>query len=79
VEAVAFRPDGHLLAIAGRGLALWDDSTKKLTFVTSSNDTSGLWEKVVTSVAWSPDGQKLALGFWDAANTLRVLQVAHDK
>jgi WD40 repeat protein len=60
-------------------LALWDDSTKKLTFVTSSNDTSGLWEKVVTSVAWSPDGQKLALGFWDAANTLRVLQVAHDK
>jgi len=86
VEDVAFRPDGHLLAIAGRGLTLWDAATQKLTLVTplerwpgSADPNDATWEKVVTSVAWSPDGRNLALGFWDAANTLKVLQISHEK
>ncbi|MFO0959713.1 MAG: WD40 repeat domain-containing serine/threonine-protein kinase [Isosphaeraceae bacterium] len=56
VHALAFNPDGTILATAGRGEArLWDTATgRQLLSLTPRN--------TMTSLAFSPDGTRLAVG-----------------
>ncbi len=68
VNQVAFAPDGHLLAVASdAGVYLYDAQT--LTEVT-------FWDTdaPVKSIAFSPDGERLAAGLEDY--TIRLWQVA---
>jgi WD40 repeat protein len=63
VRAVAFTPDGSVLASGAddQRVALWRVSDGKLLQVLDGH-TAG-----VTSVAFSPDGRMLASGGWDGA------------
>ncbi len=83
VYAVAFSPDGQLLAIGGDNstVVLWDVENKDKSRVFGGHSKS------VMSVAFSPDGQLLASasldGFvrvWDviSENRLRAFQHKHD-
>src|SRR5262249_18184031 len=60
VDAVAFSPDGAILASAdARSIRLWETSTgKELRAIES--------EHGVSTVAFSPDGKKLASGEYDS-------------
>jgi WD40 repeat protein len=68
INSLAFSPDGaHLAAAAGRTVRLWDAYTGKETRVYKGNDAR------VISVAFSPDGTRLAgmsidgtVKVWDA-------------
>lgn len=67
VEAVAFSPDGSLVAGGSKNgvIRVWESSTGELKReMPKSSDTSSLSE--VTSLAFSPDGKMLAAGRADA-------------
>jgi RNA polymerase sigma factor (sigma-70 family) len=73
VTAVAFTPDGRMLATANRNqtLTLWETATGKLRAEFKSKDPS---TTTVLAVAFSPDGKTLAAGgadgsiqIWDVA------------
>ena len=77
IQAVAFSPDGKLLAIAGGTPArfgeiqVWDVAKKSLKLsVPATFDT-------VNGLSWSPDGTKLAFGCND--NTVRAIEAATGK
>ena len=71
VFALAFRPDGMTLAAAGRGtVKLWDVSTGlHLLDVGAQN------YNYVLSLAFSPDGGKLAVGTWAAFGSPGLVDV----
>lgn len=81
IFAVAFSPDGSLLASAGDALAvyLWDGETGELRHVLEGH------EHGVNSLAFSPDGRVLATGasdhtvrLWDVASgSVRVTLTGH--
>lgn len=82
-----FDPKGAILAVAGGGSAsvnLWDTSTWELVVTLSiprvegpkPSDKSGS-KKFVLSVAWSPDGKRLACGSMDG--TISVFDVQRAK
>ncbi|KAK9131307.1 hypothetical protein Sjap_011794 [Stephania japonica] len=88
VWQMQFDPKGTILAVAGGGslsVKLWDTATWKLVATLSvprpegSNkpaDRSGS-SKFVLSVAWSPDGKRLACGSMDG--TISIFDVARAK
>jgi WD40 repeat protein len=58
VRAVAFRPDGKALAVAGHGPAgLWDPATGKKLCDLEDTPLYQVWQ-----MAFSPDGKTLAIG-----------------
>lgn len=66
-EVLTWSPDGIRLVLAGSGIAIWNTSTWALE--------AFLYERVpVKSIAWEPQGKRLAIGFqhitaisiWDA-------------
>lgn len=65
VEALAFTPDGGLLAVGGydRQMRLWDVDTGGLYHELSWQATN----QIVRFVAFSPDGFLMALGFYSGA------------
>jgi WD40 repeat protein len=66
VSAVAFSPDGTLLAAAaGSGVFIWDART---------GDRVRAWTEAATSAAFSPDGNILGIGFQDG--TIRLWNAA---
>ncbi|XP_044470937.1 WD repeat-containing protein VIP3 [Mangifera indica] len=87
VWQMQFDPKGTTLAVAGGGSAsikLWDTATWKLSATLSiprpegpkPSDKSSS-KKFVLSVAWSPDGRRLACGSMDG--TISVFDVARSK
>src|SRR5262249_53079963 len=59
-EAIAWSPDGRLLAAAdGRKVAIWDVAAQKKTSLLSGPSGD------ICCLSWSPDGQRLASGAWD--------------
>ncbi|GKU91455.1 hypothetical protein SLEP1_g5327 [Rubroshorea leprosula] len=87
VWQMRFDAKGTTLAVAGGGSAsikLWDTATWRLTAtlsiprpeVSKPSDKSGS-KKFVLSVAWSPDGKRLACGSMDG--TISVFDVARGK
>jgi WD40 repeat protein len=63
VKTIAFSPDGSTLAIFdGDSIRLWDDAHATPSEI-PYKDPNGL---APVSVAYSPVGQKLALGCWDS-------------
>jgi serine/threonine protein kinase/WD40 repeat protein/HEAT repeat protein len=89
VNAVAFSPDGKLLASAGdwadnqhgRGVRIWDLATGEAQRTIQTQDSGFTW-----SAAFSPDGKLLAIGSQNSdkdkpdgeqsSGTVRVLHVA---
>ncbi|TYJ29629.1 hypothetical protein E1A91_A06G080600v1 [Gossypium mustelinum] len=74
VWQMQFDPKGTTLAVAGGGSAsikLWDTATWRLPSDKSSS------KKFVLSVAWSPDGRRLACGSIDG--TISIFDVPHAK
>ncbi len=57
VYAMAFSPDGATIASCGRGLKLWDLRHGRTLLDSTSNAQQ-------FSLAFAPDGQRLALGSW---------------
>ena len=68
-DAVAFSPDGSLLATAGRDNAIkfWNPDSGDLLHTIAAH------EKPVLSLAFNADGMRLATGSGD--NTVRLWQV----
>ncbi|XP_028777395.1 WD repeat-containing protein VIP3 [Neltuma alba] len=87
VWQLKFDPKGSILAVAGGSSAsvkLWDTSTWELVATLSIPRPEGpkptdrsSSKKFVLSVAWSPDGKRLACGSMDG--TLSVFDVARGK
>jgi WD40 repeat protein len=76
ITCLAFGPDPDrpLLAVAGKaGVEVWDWTTRQ--FIKRSPKHSG--NPLCDSVAFSPDGQKIALG--GADNTIRLWEAGTDK
>ncbi|HBJ82511.1 MAG TPA: hypothetical protein DDZ88_01270, partial [Verrucomicrobiales bacterium] len=78
VEALAFHPDGNVLATAGydRAIRLWD--TKSYREIQSLTGH----EHHVTSLAWNPDGKRLAsasidksIRIWNAIEGVELLRI----
>jgi len=63
VNGVSISPTGHLLAVAGPDLQLWDLTTRTQVALAPS-------PPIPTAVAWAPHGQVLAAGYQDG--TLRL-------
>ena len=81
ISAMAFSPDGSVLATAGR-----DDALVKLWDVASGKLISTFSRRAVSSLTFSPDGKKLATyGYWgmvllyDLENKTKIEWNAHDK
>lgn len=84
VSALAFRPDGQVLASnsAGKEIVFWDVSTKQpldLPEMAKHLNTPESHAKHVTSLAFSPDGKQLAAGdedekvlLWNATTGARL-------
>jgi WD40 repeat protein len=68
VQAVAFSPDGKMIAWAGRRICLFDTATRK------ELRRLGKEGEPVLSIAFSPDGKVLAAG--NRAGWLRLYEVA---
>ncbi|XP_012076991.2 WD repeat-containing protein VIP3 [Jatropha curcas] len=87
VWQMQFDPKGTTLAVAGGGSAsvkLWDTATWKLIATLSVPRPEGpkpsdknSSKKFVLSVAWSPDGRRLACGLMDG--TISIFDVARAK
>jgi WD40 repeat protein len=74
ITGLAFCRDRPLLAISGKeGVEVWD--WKARTFIQRSPKPDG--NPLCLSVAFSHDGQKIAMGEWD--NTVRLWEPAADK
>lgn len=67
VEAIAFAPDGKLLATGGKDLVirLWDVAGCKL-----ARSLEGHQGEAVMALAWSPDGTLLASASWENTSSI---------
>ncbi|KAG8792821.1 hypothetical protein FRC12_004764 [Ceratobasidium sp. 428] len=65
-QSVAFSPDGRWIASAGRALHVWDAQTTEPAF----EPVVDYLESEITSIAFSPDGHRIVLGFTDG--TIRI-------
>jgi hypothetical protein len=65
VEAVAFSPDGTMLAVTGTGTSLWDTGTASRAAILAVPGNAG-----IQAVAFSPDGAMLAVGGDDGSTRL---------
>lgn len=70
VDAVAWRPDGQLLATGGNtnAIRLWDASTLEELAIIPHN--APVW-----SSSWSPDGRYLATAEWGNPGTIRIWEI----
>ena len=82
VTAVAFSPDGKLLATAGNAIKLWDVSSGKQLRALAGHSPMYPLPSMVSSIAFSPDGKYLASGgmdnqikLWDVASGRELLVI----